>query len=192
MSLNDELVRVGITGHVFCAPVGTTLPDDVTTDLDPAFVEVGLISEDGLTESLDVTKELLRAWQRPAGVRTLTTEVNWTWQFVCEETSPIVLDLYYGNAVTGSTTMGGVSTTNIPAWPSSTDKAWVVQIEDGDVITRYAIPKGDVTDRGETKHTFSDGTMYDITVAVLGTSVDEMGYRLTNDPEFAFQVASAS
>lgn len=190
MSLNDELVRVGITGHVYAAPVGTALPDDVTTPLDPAFVEVGLISEDGLTQSMDVTKELLRAWQRPAGVRTLTTEVNWTWQFVCEETSPIVLDLYYGGAE--STTAGGVSTTNIPAWPSSTERAWVIQIEDGDIITRYAIPKGDVTERGEVNHTFSSGEMYDITVAVLGTDIDEMAFRYTNDPEFAFQVASSS
>lgn len=192
MSLDDKLVRVGITGKVFTAPLGTTLPTDVTTPLDPDFQEVGLISEDALTESLAVTKELLRAWQRPAGVRTLTTEVNWTWQFAAMESSPLVLDLYYGNASAGSTTSGGVSTTSIPAWPASTERAWVVQIEDGDVITRYAIPKGDITERAEVKHAYTDGTMYDITIAVLGTDIDEMAFRYTNDPEFAFLVASSS
>lgn len=183
MALNDDLVRVGVTGHVYAAPLGTTLPDDIATSLDAAFVEVGLISEDALTESLEVTKELLRAWQRPTGIRTLTTEVNWTWQFSAMETSPIVLELYYGGAT--SAVDAGITTTSIPAWPEATEKAWVIQIEDGDITTRYVIPKGDVTEREEVNHTNTDGTMYGITVAVLGTDIDYMGYRITDDPEFA-------
>ena len=183
MALNDQLVRVGVIGKVYAAPVGTALPDDIVTPLNAAFQEVGLISEEALTESLEVTKELLRAWQRPTGVRTLTTEVNWTWQFACMETSPIVLELYYGGAV--SSVDAGVSTTTIPAWPSATEKTWVIEIEDGDVTTRYVIPKGDVTEREEVNHVHTEGTMYGITVAVLGTDLDEMGYRITDDPEFA-------
>lgn len=183
MALNEELVRVGVTGKVYAAPVGTALPDDVTTPLNAAFEEVGLINEDGLTEALEVTKEMLPAWQRPAGIRTLTTEVSWTWQFSAMESSPIVFDLYYGGAL--SAVDAGVSTTSIPAWPASTEKAWVIEIEDGDVITRYAIPKGDVTEREEVSHVNTEGTVYGITVAVLGTNIDYMGYRITNDPEFA-------
>lgn len=183
MALTEELVRVGVTGHVYAAPLGTALPDDIATPLNAAFEEVGLISEEALVESLEVTKELLRAWQRPTGVRTLTTEVNWTWQFAAMETSPIVLELYYGGAL--STVDAGISTTSIPAWPGSTEKAWVIEIEDGDVNTRFVIPKGDVTEREEINHVNTDGTMYGITVAVLGTDIDYMGYRITDDPDFA-------
>lgn len=187
MSLNDDAVRVGVTGHVYVAPVGTTLPVDVTSNLNAAFVEVGHISEDALTESLEITTELLRSWQRPIGIRTLTTEVNWTFQFQMLETSPLNLELYYGGAET--TVATGVATTAIKAWPQSTPKAMVIEIEDGDVITRFALPKIEIGDRGEVNHINTGGTVYDVTVNVLGTSLDDMGFRITNDP---FMVAAAS
>jgi hypothetical protein len=187
MALNDEAVRVGVTGHVYAGPVGSILPTDVTTPLDAAFVEVGHISEDALTESLEITTELLRSWQRPIGIRTLTTEVNWTFQFQMLETSPLNLELYYGGAVT--TASGGVATTAIQAWPDATPKTMIIEILDGDIITRFSLPKVEIGERGEINHVNTAGTMYDVTVNVLGTSLDEMGYRITNDPSM---VAAAS
>ena len=38
------------SGYIWVAPLGTTLPTDATTELDPAFVGLGYLSEDGLTE----------------------------------------------------------------------------------------------------------------------------------------------
>lgn len=38
-------------GYIFCAPVGTNLPTDIKTQLDPAFLVLGFISEDGYVES---------------------------------------------------------------------------------------------------------------------------------------------
>lgn len=180
--MNDDAVRVGVTGNVYLAPVGTTLPTDVTTALPAAWDSVGHISEDALTESLEITTEKLRSWQRPVGIRTLTTEVNWTFQFQMLETSPLNLELYYGGAE--STVSGGVATTAIKAWPQGVQKACVIEIEDGDVITRFAIPKVEVGERGEVNHVNTEGTMYDVTLNVLGTSLDDMGYRITNDPAF--------
>lgn len=187
MALNDDAVRVGVTGRVYMAPVGTELPTDIVTALDPAFTEVGHISEDALTESLEISTEVLRSWQRPIGIRTLTTEVNWTFQFQMMETSPLNLELYYGGAET--TVAGGVATTAIPSWPQGVSKACVIEILDGDVTTRFAIPKVEVGERGEVEHINTNGTMYDVTLNVLGTSLDDMGYRITDDPEF---VAMAS
>lgn len=40
-------------GYVFCAPIGTTLPTDIYTPLDPEFNCVGFVGEDGFTESVD-------------------------------------------------------------------------------------------------------------------------------------------
>lgn len=39
-------------GYIFSAPVGTTLPTDIETTLDPAFKCLGFISEDGYVESV--------------------------------------------------------------------------------------------------------------------------------------------
>lgn len=179
---NPDAVRVGVTGTVYMAPVGTALPTDVTTALNAAFQSVGFISEDALTENLSVTKELLRAWQRPVGIRTLTTEVEWTFQFGMLETSPLVLDLYYDGA--DSEVASGVAKTSIKAWPTGARKAMVIELVDGDVITRYAIPVVEVGDREEVNHTNTEGTVWGVTVNVMGTDLDDMGFRYTNDPEF--------
>ena len=44
-------------GYIFTAPVGTTLPTDIDTDLDPAFKVLGFISEDGYVETLESDSE---------------------------------------------------------------------------------------------------------------------------------------
>jgi hypothetical protein len=98
------------------------------------------------------------------------------------ETSPLVLDLYYGGAETSVAT--GVATTGILAWPTSTQRAMVIEIVDGDVSTRYAIPVVEIGDREEVSHSNTEGTVWGVTVNVLGSSIDEMGFRITNDPEF--------
>lgn len=180
---NEDAVRVGVTGTVYVAPKGTALPTNIATPLNAAFKSVGFISEDALTESLAITTERLRAWQRPVGLRTLTTEVEWTFEFGMLETSPLVLDLYYGGAETSVAT--GISTTGILAWPTSTQRAMVIQIEDGDVTTRYAIPVVEIGDRQEVNHSNTEGTTWGVTVNVMGSSIDEMGFRITDDPEFA-------
>lgn len=40
-------------GYIFSAPVGTDLPTDIETQLDPAFKCLGFISEDGYVETID-------------------------------------------------------------------------------------------------------------------------------------------
>lgn len=40
-------------GYIFSAPVGTTLPTDIETDLDTAFKCLGFISEDGYVETVE-------------------------------------------------------------------------------------------------------------------------------------------
>ena len=40
-------------GYIFSAPVGTPLPTDIKTPLDPAFKCLGFLSEDGYVETVD-------------------------------------------------------------------------------------------------------------------------------------------
>jgi hypothetical protein len=50
-------------GAVFVAPAGTSLPTDATTALGDAFVNVGLISEDGVTISRSEDSSDFRDWE---------------------------------------------------------------------------------------------------------------------------------
>lgn len=40
-------------GYLFMAPVGTTLPTDAKSKLDPTFKTLGFVSEDGFVESVE-------------------------------------------------------------------------------------------------------------------------------------------
>ena len=51
-----------VAGAVYRAPLGTTLPTDATTALPTAFVDMGYISEDGVTNSNSPETEKIRAW----------------------------------------------------------------------------------------------------------------------------------
>lgn len=48
-------VRGLVGGYMFYAPVGTALPTDNTTSLNPAFVNAGFVSADGWVESVDIS-----------------------------------------------------------------------------------------------------------------------------------------
>lgn len=43
------------SGYIWVAPLGATIPADATTELDTAFVGLGYLSEDGLTEPASLT-----------------------------------------------------------------------------------------------------------------------------------------
>ena len=51
-----------ISGAIYRAPLGTTLPTDATTALDAAFKELGHVSEDGVSNSQDLSVSEIKAW----------------------------------------------------------------------------------------------------------------------------------
>lgn len=61
MTQNDTAnVSVGkgvVGGYMFTAPVGTPLPTDHTSALDAAFVNVGFLSDEGITASVDASTD---------------------------------------------------------------------------------------------------------------------------------------
>lgn len=179
---NDEAVRVGALTWIYIAPIGTALPADLAA-LTAAFVNIGYTDMDALTEGLAVTTEVLRASQRPAGVRTLITEVNWTWNFKAMETTKKTLELFYMGAA--STTTGGVTKTSIPGSPLVKRYVAVLEEFDGDVHTRYVLPAVSIGDRGDVAHRGTEGVVYDMTANVMATTLDDLGYRYSDDPDLA-------
>ena len=47
---NNANVRVWLKGQVLCAVLGSTLPTDTTTVLNAAFKDLGLLTDDGITD----------------------------------------------------------------------------------------------------------------------------------------------
>lgn len=156
--MDSSKVNVAITGMVAYAPVGTPAPTSASDDLDAAFVDVGYISEDGVTEARERSTENIIAWQNADVVRTVTTEANITVSFTMIETNPNSLELYYGSpvAVDGSVEI-------VPS-QSGGRRSFVVDYADGDKLVRMYIPEGELTETGEQTLASGEAVGYEVTI----------------------------
>ena len=95
MTLLAAAVRIGITGELYVAPVGTAAPTNTTSALNAAFKGLGYVDEDGIEELPDDTVERIRAWQNATVVRATTTESSLQLKCRLIETKGEVLKVYH-------------------------------------------------------------------------------------------------
>lgn len=151
-----------VTGALYYAPVGSTLPTDATTELDEAFVECGFIGEEGFTEdnTRDTTKKKSFGG---ATVKTLQTDHGVTVAFTFLES----LNADVLKAVYGEENVSGDLDTGIEVRKNKKQLehlAWVIDTEDGDIARRWVIADGQITETGSVNIVHSDTIEYPVTV----------------------------
>lgn len=150
---------------VYVAPKGTSVPADLATPAG-AFNEVGYISEDGVSESIETNSETFRAWQGSTVVRKSITSSDRTFSFSCLEENAITQGLKYrGQSPTAGT---GISTVTVKDQTKTDERAWVIDLYDGDHQKRYGIARGFYEVTGEQTYSASGITMLEITVTPIG------------------------
>lgn len=98
-----------VTGAIFVAPKGTTLPTDATTNLSGSFVLLGFTSDAGVTISESSSTEDLRAWEGRSVVVSAVTEYTESVSFMPIQCNADVAKLMWGNdAVTVDGTSGAI------------------------------------------------------------------------------------
>lgn len=154
---------------VWVAPKGSTLPADLTAPADP-LVELGWLSEDGISFDRSEDATTHRAYQGGTIVRRKKTSVEDSFSFQCLEETAEVLGLYYAGQtpVTSGTGESAVATITVENQTASDERAWVVDVVDGDVTKRYVVPVGTVG-TGTVAHSNSSMTVYEFTVSIQGT-----------------------
>ena len=161
-----------VGGHIYRAPVGTTLPTDATTALDNAFIDMGYASEDGLTNANSPESTVIKAW---GGTPVLTIQESKedTFQLVFISAENVeVQKMVYGNTnVTGTSFSTGVSVT---ANAKELEEAsYVIEtIARGNIAHRIVIPSAKPTEIGEIVYSDTDALGYDVT---LGCTADAAG-----------------
>lgn len=150
---------------VYAAPLGTTLPTSATAALNVGFVDLGWVSEDGVTNSIsrDTTKH--RAW---GGEVVKVTQDNYTEtvKLTLLESSSAAMKIVYGDS---NVTPGGdylslkVEHSRLPLGR----KSFVIDFIDGDRAGRILIREGQVTEVSDVVYTHKDLTRYEITIDVF-------------------------
>jgi hypothetical protein len=162
MSLLADNVRVGITGELNVAPVGTAAPTTSVSALDAAYIGLGYVSEDGVTETYEDTVEDIIAWQNATVVRSTTTESKATLQCVLIETKGETLELFHkGSSV--EVVSAGQWKIDVVA-PTSDPRSFVFDVVDGTKHIRIYIARGEVTERGEIVYANGEPIGYDVTI----------------------------
>ena len=111
------------SGYIWAAPLGTAVPTDATTELDAAFVGLGYLSEDGLTEpaSFEPGDDIVAAGGDTVAQADPTFSKTWTGTCI-EALNEDLLKVAYGS--------GNVT---VKAATSSVDGSITVKEQAGDL-----------------------------------------------------------
>jgi hypothetical protein len=155
-----------ITGAIYAAPVGTTLPTDTTTALNEAFKPLGYCSEDGLVNSTDLQSENIKAWGGDT-VLSVQTSRDDTFKFTLLEILNLdVCKFVYGNDnVTGALDTGVTITVNNK---EVDERALVIDlILRNNTAKRIVIPDGKLSDLGDINYVDNDAVGYETTMTCM-------------------------
>jgi hypothetical protein len=156
MALDSDNVRVAVTGAVYVGPTSATAPSSSASTL-TGFTDLGYVSADGITETIDKTTSQIRAWQGGALVREVVSEGTYSVTLTFIETNQEVLELYFGSEITGGELDG--DPTN-----SGGRKSFVMDVVDGSIVERTYIPAGEITAVGERTLASGEAIGYNVTI----------------------------
>lgn len=153
-----------VAGAVYRAPIGTTLPTDATTALAATYVDMGYISEDGVTNSNGPETEKVKAWGGQT-VLIVSTDKPDTFQLTfLEALNANVLETVYGeDNVTENGSAGTISV--VANAEALEDHVYVMDLamRDG-ALKRIVIPQGSLSELGDIVYKDDEAVGYEVTL----------------------------
>lgn len=150
-------------GAISAGATTLTAPNDASTALPSGMVTLGYVSDDGLTNAIDLSTENITAWGGDTilTVKTSRTE-TFTFTLVQALDVDVLKEVYGQNNVTGTLT-GGITVKH-----NGTDMPRRLFVFDmlmtGGIAKRIVVPAAQVTEVGEVKHADGDPVGYETTI----------------------------
>lgn len=166
---NVSVGKPSITGAIYRAPKGTTLPTDATTALDAAFKCLGYCSDAGLVNSNAATGGSIKAWGGER-VYDYISEKPDTFNFnLIECLNEEVLKTVYGDKNVSGTLSTGIT---INATVEDTETcAWVIEmVLNGGVLKRIVIPEAKVTAVADITYSDEAAIGYNTTISAYAVN----------------------
>jgi len=173
-TMNKNEVGVGagkVTGAIFVAPSGTTLPTDATTALDAnTWTLLGYTSDEGVTMSESSNSESLRAWEGRVEVYNVQTEFTEQLAFAPVQINADVAKLTWGDDNVTVEQDGSFHVKHTAA--TMEPKAFVIETAPRPTIVKRYTGEFQLTERGEAQ---LDGTQFEGRQLTFNTLPDENG-----------------
>lgn len=186
MATGLEAIAVGTpinaTGGVSRAPLGTGGVTDFDSVLPAGFVQVGRISEDGLSENYEVETEKIKDWAGNT-VKILKTDASLTFEFtVLESSNAENLRFLYGeNNVTVDAATGAVSVDVTGEMLPAQEWAFTMREGAAGLGQRVYVPHGQPTVSSEISYVSNDVIKYTVSVDALSTDAGIMAQKFYSD-----------
>lgn len=169
---NDVLLgRPG--GGFFSGPLTATVPTDASTTLDSTITSVGLISEDGYTNEVELDTDAIIDWN---GDEVATTQKSReeTFKTTLIETNASVLREVYGPDNVTVAESGAITVKhNATERPK---RVYVFETLSNDRVRRQVIPVGKITEVGEITNASGEAIGYEITIKAYKDSAGNTAY----------------
>ena len=183
MAINVSNAFIGTApadgGVLFRAEVGTALPTDAKTALDPAFGDHGAVGEDGVAVNQTRNSTDIRML---GGDVFASPQTEYTEEMVVtllEDDNDEVLKSAFGDAnveKTEATTSEGTKRTIYHTSDPLPVSTWVADLVSGTKTKRYVVEHGQVISVGETRDVHTDVTRKTLTIKTFKpTSVELKG-----------------
>ncbi|MFD4523249.1 phage tail protein [Streptomyces sp. NPDC058470] len=168
---DDTQVEMGVKGTFYVAPVGTTAPTDPYSSWGVGWIDLGYVTEDGLTESLNENRTELKAWGYSGAVRTQVTDRAATFKITFMQTNAWTLALYYGIDLADMTSSGSGSTQFLafeePQTPEPLYYALGMDVIDDDKPNRIIVARAEVTTKGDRTYKADTNQAFELTFSSL-------------------------
>lgn len=163
---NVTSAQPDIAGAIYRAPLGTAVPNNAYSDLDPAFKNLGYVSDDGLTNSNSPETETKKAWGGATILTSQTGRPDTLKYKLVEALNVEVLKSVYGdNSVTG------VLDTGITVDANNKQLSGACYVVDmvlkDDSLKRIVIPNATLTSLGDVVYKDGEIVGYEVTLTAL-------------------------
>lgn len=183
MAIDTDEIRVGATGTLYSAPIGSTAPTTTVGGWDAAWTDLGALSEDGpsITPSMDVSE--IKIWQSLYAVRRIVTDRGMDWKFTLMQRNAHNFVLAMGGGAITETGVGSNVWKYVPPDASEIDeRMFGIEVVENSIIDRYILARGMVTDFGEIPIRRDAPTQFELTVSVLASDDADPWVLISNDP----------
>ena len=168
-ALNVSTGKPNVTGGIYRAPIGTTLPADATTSLAGTYTSLGYIAEGGVTHSFEVDSGEYRAWGGDLVMAYLNSKTHKFAFGMIEVLNPEIYKTIHGSANVSGTLSTGISVT--ADGKDMTEYVYVIELamRDG-AMARIVIPDGKITEMGDVVYSDSDAVNFPVTITAQADS----------------------
>ena len=173
-------VRVALSGKVWVADIGSTVPADITVTPNASWTDLGYTTEDGISFSVEQQTQDIPGWQSLEPLRIIVTAEPKSFSFTLRQMEKATWTTTFGGSVSGS---AGNWIWTPPATGTQTQKMYLLEFEDGALDYRFVYRNCQQQGARELTMARSDAVNLPLEYRVLAASPSSWNLQ-TNDNAF--------